>query len=272
MVSVFEHSDYKHYLIQLEDEKLFVQRGFRSRLAEVLDCQNAFISQVLNTHAHFSLEQALKISSFLRHTKSETKFFLLLLEKARAGTPELQAYFDTELNQLREEFLNIKSRVNPTLTLTPEQEGTYYSSWIFPTLHMLVTIPQYRTRSKIEKSLKLPEQILNEALRFLIETGLVIEKEGSFLPGATQLHLGKNSPHIKQHHVNWRIAAVQAISMSTGEEIHYSTVSSLSKEDATKLRTYFVEVIQNYVKIVRPSKEETLYNFNLDFHELIRGG
>jgi hypothetical protein len=53
-------------------------------------------------------------------------------------------------------------------------------------------------------------------------------------------------------------------------DIHYSTVSSLSIDDVEKIKSKFVQAIQDYVQTIGPSKEEALYNFNLDFYSLIR--
>ena len=74
---IFEFSDYKGYLAHLELHRSHFSRGFRSRLAEEIGCNNAFVSQVLNTHVNFSLEQAVRICRHIggqdleRHFPSE---------------------------------------------------------------------------------------------------------------------------------------------------------------------------------------------------------
>lgn len=270
MIKVFDFYDYKRFLTVLETERASFQRGFRSRMAEALDCQNAYISQVLNTHANFSLEQAIKIAEFLALNESETRYFLLLVEHARAGTTTLQKYFKKDIEAMREKHLDIKERVQDAKNLTAENQNIYYSSWLYATIHMLITVPQYRTVTKIASALKADEQLINEAVLFLISAGLAVEIKGELKPGPTQIHLSKDSPHIRQHHTNWRIAAINSLGNNRSNDIHYSTVSSLSLEDAEKLKSILVQTIQDYVKVIGPSKEETLYNFNLDFYSLIR--
>lgn len=269
-ISVFEYSSYKSYLKALESQKSSFQKGFRSRLAETLSCQNAYVSQILNTHANFSLEQGLKIASFLRQSESETRYFVLLIEHARAGTVELKAYFKRDLDSLREKHLNIKERVPKAKELSFEDQSIYYSSWIYPTVHMMITIPHLASVAKIAVALEVSEEIINETLSFLVSTGLVDEVRGEFKSGATQIHLSKDSPFISQHHRNWRAAVTQYLTAKKDKGIHYSTVSSLSHDDAEKLKSKLVKVIQEYVEVIQPSKEETLYNFNLDFYSLIK--
>lgn len=270
MINIFDYTDYKAFLRDKETELSVFQRGFRSRLAEVLNCQNAYISQILNTHANFSLEQSYKLGQFLKFNESENRYFLLLIEVARAGTEELKNYFKKDIESMRLKHLNIKDRIESAKSLSIENQNTYYSSWVYPTIHMMITIPQYRTLNKISEALKISEEVTAEAMMFLVGAGLAIEKNGLFKPEATQIHLAKDSTLIQQHHTNWRIRAINSLTDKHKSEIHYSTVSSLSLEDAEKLKSKFVQVIQDYVKTVEPSKEETIYNFNLDFYSLIK--
>lgn len=270
MILVFDYDDYKDYLKDLEAERSSVQKGFRSRLAEVLTCQNAYISQVLNGHAHFSLEQGLIVSQFLKHNELEGRYFLLLIEHERAGTKELKKYFQNDLQLLREKFLNIKSRLDVSRTLDLENQSIYYSNWIYATIHILVTIPEYRDLTKLISAVPASADIIKNAVLFLIAAGLLIEKKGLLCPGPAQLHLDKSSPHIRQHHTNWRLSAIQSLTRINETDIHYSTVSSLSIKDVEILKSRLIKVISDYVKTVQDSKEETLYNFNLDFYSLIQ--
>src|ERR1017187_6361185 len=172
---VIEFDDYKAYLAHLEQSRSHITRGFRSRLAEEMGCNNAFVSQVLNTSAHFSLEQALKISRYLRLSELEEHYFLLLIEYARAGTPDLQQHFKKMLSELRDKHLNIKDRVKHQAPLSAEQEALYYSQWHYSTIHMMVTIPGFRTISAIGKALKLSNASVERVVSFLLAAGLLIE-------------------------------------------------------------------------------------------------
>ncbi|MNK88832.1 hypothetical protein D3C87_1088140 [compost metagenome] len=239
-------------------------------MAEALECQNAYISQILNTHANFSLEQALKVAEFLQLKDVETRYFILLVECTRAGTPALQKYFKKDIEATREKYLDIKVRVPEATSLSLENQNVYYSSWLYPTIHMMVTIPDYRTLHKISAALRVDEQVIADVMLFLVSSGLVKESKGSFVPGPTHVHLSKESPHIRQHHANWRISAAHNLTALKENDIHYSTVSSLSNADAEKLKAKLVQVIQDYTEVIAPSKEETLYNFNLDFYSLIK--
>ncbi|HVK60022.1 MAG TPA: TIGR02147 family protein, partial [Bdellovibrionales bacterium] len=257
-------------LLEAEASRKTFERGFRSKLAEKAGCQSGYVTQVLNGQAHFSLEQGLKVANFLGLKEREQKCFLLLVEIARAGTKELEAYFRDELRALREEHLNIKKRVGDSHSLSEHDQSIYYSSWHYLAVHVLSSLPEYNDAKSIANALKVPDEVVNGVLLFLSQVGIIEEKKGILKPGLTQVHLNRESPLIRQHHTNWRIAAIQSLMNDSKTDVHYSTVSTLSKVDAEKLRAQMVKLIENYVETVKPSPEEVMYGFNLDFYSLVK--
>lgn len=270
MINVYDFKKYKRFLEAIEENRKTYERGFRSKLAEALDCQSGYVSQVLNGDAHFSLEQALKVSKYLNLKPREQKYFLILVEHARAGTKELQNYFSNELKTLLDEYLNIKERVGDSNILSEADQSTYYSSWHFLAIHVLSSLPEFNTAKAIAHALKIPDEVVNRVLLFLIQANIVIEKNGILKPGLTQVHLDRGSPLIRQHHTNWRISAIHSLVAENKDDLHYSTVSTLSKADAEKLKAEMIKMIEHYVATVAPSKEEVMYGFNMDFYSMIK--
>lgn len=269
-MDVFSYKDYKQYLVAVEKLRKSYERGFRLKVAESIGCQSGYISHVLNGDAHFSLEQTLRVSNFLDLKTREKKYFLLLVEYARAGTPELQAHFKEELKILLDQHLNIKARVGDSKILSEAQQSTYYSSWHYLAVHVISSLPEYNDAKSIALALKIPENVIGRVLLFLIQSNILKDEKGLLKPGVTQVHLNRESPLIRQHHTNWRIAAIQSLMNDNRTDIHYSTVSTLSKVDAEKLRSEMLQLIERYVETVKPSEEEVMYGFNLDFYNLIK--
>jgi uncharacterized protein (TIGR02147 family) len=269
-INIYEFADYKSFIKHLETQRAHLIRGFRSRLAEEIGCNSGFVSQVLNTSAHFSLEQGLRIARYLRLSSDEEKFFLQLIEYARAGTPALREYFKNSLEEFRTQHLEIKGRVKQQITLTPDAQAIYYSQWYYAAIHMLITIPKIKTVADITKALNLKTSIVEKAVSFLLSSGLLVEKNGDLAAGPAYLHLERNSPLISKHHSNWRMVAIQSLENDERGDVHYSTVSSLSEKDVEILREKIIQNIEDYVKTVsQSSKEETLYCFNLDFFKVL---
>lgn len=270
MKSILEFDAYKVYLIALERSRQPIQRGFRSRVAEHLGCQNAFVSQVLNGSAHFSPDQGIRLAKFLKLGADETEYFMFMLESNRAGTKELKDYCSERMAEIRTKLLDISNRVEASNQLSDVIKDKYYSQWYYSAIYVLTSIPKYRTLDSLCEALDLSKSTVETAVLDLLSWGLLVEKNKTLHSVAAQLHLSQNSPNILRHHTNWRIQAIRFLDEVKDSDVHYSTVSSLSEVDALKLKSQIVEFIRNYTNTVSPSKEETAFAFGIDFYKLIK--
>lgn len=259
---VFEYRDYKQFLKDLSDLK---PRGFKSALAQAASCQLAYVTHVLGGAAHFSLEQAEGISRFLGHTKLEQRYFLTLVEFARAGTPQLRHALAEFLQDYREKFFSLKERVNIKQSLSSEDQLIYYSSWVYAAVHVMTSIPALQSREALASALVLPLAKVNEVCDFLIQTKLIGEDGKRLTMTSRQIHLGKDSPLISQHHSNWRIQAIRSLDLGKMNDIHYSSVFTLSEEGAERVRAILTQAIADSVQIIKGAKEEQTRAMTIDF-------
>lgn len=258
--SVFDFSDYKRYLTHM-----LQGRGQRAQLAKHVACQTAYLSQVLNDEAHFSLEQAFATNEFLGHDRQEGEYFLLLVQRQRAGSPGLRAHFETQRQSILQRRSQIKNRVDSNDRVSAEHQSQYYSSWIYAAIHVAISIPELQNKAALAEYFALPQHLIIEALEFLTDAGLA-EAEGDQLKvGKSHIHLADDSHHIQKHHTNWRLQGMTSLDRKLPTDLHYSVVLSLSKADAATIRERFMKLIQENLKLVQPSKEEVLYSTVLDF-------
>lgn len=267
-LNLFHSLDYKAYLNAKIASLPKAGRGFKAQLAEQIGCQKAFVSQVLQGESHFNLEHADKINHALHHDKEESIYFLLLIQHARAGTESLRKVFSGQMAELREKRSEFKNRLLHDRELTDRQKGKYYSSWIYAAIRVALTVPSLRKKPALIERLGLTEERLHEALAFLEEAGLVDKKGEEYHPTTMHLHLGKDQDLILRYHTNWRLRALDAIANPSHEDLHFSSVMSLSHSDAAKLKTMITDFITNAQKIAHASPEETLISFCADFYAL----
>ena len=266
---IFQYSDYKRYLSDFIHALPSKGHGFRSQMAKAAGCRVAFISQVLSGSLHLSLEQAESINALLEHTSEECDFFLLLTQFSRAGTPRLRERLGAQMERIRQKRLVLKDRVDIKTTLDPVSQATYYSSWHYAAVHILVTIQQFQTREAIRAHLQVPARKVSEVIDFLQSVGLVSSEGGRLKPGVTRLFLGSESPMISRHHTNWRMRAIDSLDQDAASNVHLSTLLSFSSADLLKLKEQVVRSIEETRGIARVSgPEEVLYCFNVDFFKV----
>lgn len=263
--TIFEYDNYKNYINGRIDNSPAKGRGLKLKLAEFLNCQTAFISQVLKGEPNFSLEHAVKLNSFFDHTKEESRFFLLLLQLERAGSLELQGFFKSEIKETLEKRSDLKYRFDIKHSLKKVDQQVYYSSWMYSCIHMMIAIPEFQTPQAISRHLNIPREKTIEVITFLEETGLVEKKGAHYEIGVTKIHLAKDSPQIQRHHTNWRMQAIRSIELNDSHDLHYSTVVSMAKADVPRIKETLIKAIEECRGVIRDSNEEKIQGICIDF-------
>jgi uncharacterized protein (TIGR02147 family) len=269
LISIFSFRDYKLYLKAIQKITPHNGRGFRARLSRAIRSQSAYVSQVLNGSAHFSLEQACALNQYLEHSRNEARFFICLVEYSRANTPELKMHFRELLQELIDTDLNLKKQFGIKDVLSVEEQSVYYSNWIYAAVHIATTINALSTSKAIAECLGLPPGQVSEILTFLKRSKLVVESlPGHFRVGNGRIHIGTDSKLVSQNHINWRIQAINSMERDYNKDFHYTSVVSLSHDDVLKIKTDLVNYVKQFNSVVEGSAEETLQCINLDFFSL----
>jgi uncharacterized protein (TIGR02147 family) len=265
MDTIFKYDDYKSYV---KDSLSELGHGSRIRFASALNCQSAYITQVLNKDAHLSLEQAADASQFLNLNKGEEEYFLLLVQYAKAGSKRLRDIFKVRLKEIKEKRALFSNRVQGNDELDEVTMVKYYSKWYYGAIHIVVTIPEYKTKESISDYLGLKMDVVNEAIHFLENAGLISSSTNGYVTGMTKVFLKGDSPFIVQHHQNWRLRAIDSFTKDQKGNLHFSSAYTLSESDFVSIKEKLFKHLQEVRDIVRPSKEEKLCVLNLDFFSL----
>lgn len=266
--SIYDYKDYKIYLRDALVARTENKRGERTKLAVFLSCHTAYVSQVLNGAAHFSLEQGERVNLFFGHSKEQALFFLFLIQLARAGTPGLRKTFEEQLRLMKEKQFVLKDRLEFKKTLSREDQAVFYSSWHYGAIHVLVSVPGCHSERGISEYLRLPVERVAEVLQFLVSLNLVTRKDGRYTIGTSHIHLEHDSPMISKHHINWRLQGIQSLDQVGPTDLHYSSVITASKADASRIQAALVEAIERVRAVVKESKDEEGYCYSLDFFGL----
>ncbi len=268
--NVFDYKDYKAYLKATILAKPKGGRGIRLALARSIGCPVSHISQVLTGSSHLSMEQAEGVNEYFGHTLEEANFFLLLLQYSRAGTHALRNRLDSQIQQTLEKRLILKERLGIKATLSVEDQSTFYSSWIYGAIHVMLSIEKFQTKESIANYLGISIKRVGEILEFLSSIGLAVPIEsGRFKIGTNRIHLGNDSPLISKFHTNWRMQAIRSLDHDRSkEDLHYSSAVTLSDDDCMRIKSLLVNTIDEIKQIIKGSKEEGAHCFSVDFFKL----
>lgn len=266
-MKIFNYSDYRAYLRDCFNEKPVLKK---SELAQFLNCQPGFISQVLNdSKTHFTGEHIIRVAEFFKLSDEETQYLFLLLQYTKAGSLALAEHLARELENVRKKHEIIASKIKKTKReLGDVEKAIYYSHWSYMAIHIGVSLPELNSIELLAKRLNLDVEHVEKVTRFLLSIDLLQEKNGKLSLGKTRIHLDPESAHIMNLHQNFRALSVQRLTVANDLKLNYSSILALSKKDAKEIRRLIIDLIRQKEKILLPSKEEELVVFNLDYFKL----
>lgn len=264
--SIFGFKDYQDFLRQKLKESN--QRGFINKLGEAAKCQHSHISRVLSGKMHLTMEQAYRLTIFFQFSEDEHDFFMKLVELGRCGDFEYRKKILRDLRLIKDRQEDLATRLQQRSLGSYEKEMTYYSSWIWSALHIMVSIPKYQIPSAIASKLHLSVAEVEEHLKTLNEFGLVKFESGKWKFSGEGLHLPKHSPLTSMNHSNWRQRAVVKSQFSKDDGVHYTIVQSISSKDFDRIKELILTTIDQYAQIAAPSKEEEIVCFTCDLFKI----
>lgn len=265
MINVFSYKDVRLFLIDyLENQKKF-SSAVKTNLAKALKCQPAYLSKILKDQAYLSPEQANLCCHFFDFTENETHYFMLMNMENRAGTQTLKNYYKKQMIHIVDARKKIENRVTVSNQLKNKDKITYYSSWEYAAIHVLVSIPGFQNLEKISDTLLVPRPRCSKILEDLEQMGLISIINEKFVPTNQKIHIGSSSLLSFQHHANWRIQAIQKMKNGNDRNLNYTSIISYSEKDTEIIREKLLKTIDEIRKIVSASKEEKIGFYTIDF-------
>lgn len=271
-MNIFKYLNYRDYLRARIHEDGRSQKGYQTRLALAAGCQKSMISRVLSGELHFTLDHAYGLCEFWDLKEVEQLYFLTLVEYERAGNSKYRAYLKAKLAKLKEDDEDLSRRyLDKQNALNDSFVSEYYSSWHYPAIHFLTSIPYFQHEERLAEHLGLNIIFVKNILRRLQEMGLCRREASTWKCVNFNIHLSKESPLLAHYHRTWRTVAIDEYSFGKNKKnIHYTALHTLSKKDFEQIRQMVLDFIEKSRAVVAPSPEEILIGINFDLYEIGR--
>jgi uncharacterized protein (TIGR02147 family) len=267
MINIFECTTYREYLKRHIKDLPKAGRGFRLALAKELGVHTSLITQILKEEKDFTLEQAVVLAKWLGLRPLETNYFFNLVLKSRAGTSDLRAMAQVQLDKIKEQAEKLSNRLPPDQRLSEEAIAEFYSSWYYSAIRLSTSLKNQQTPEAISQALDLPLAHVRAVLEFLVTHGLVEQKHGLFQVGPAQTHLPSDSAHIHRHHTNWRLKALERLHPLERHEMMFTSPLTISAEHRIQVRQHLVKAIDEVTNTVTKSGSEVLCCLNIDWFD-----
>jgi uncharacterized protein (TIGR02147 family) len=264
-MSIYNFEEYRPFLKKYIKDLPRQGRGEINRWAVHLRVHSSFVSQVLSGAKDLNLEQSQELATFLGLNSLETDYFLLLVQKARAGTAKLRDYFIEKQKGLKLQSMDVAKNIRQDRALTDEEKSVLYSSWLYIAIWLYSSVKGVEvTLERICERFDISRARATKILNFLVDTGLCLKEKETFKMGHQLVHIDRESPHLVKHHMNWRAKSMQRSEDIQLEEIMFTAPISIGKEDFAFLRAQLVEFIKAAQARVQKTTVDEVACLNLD--------
>ena len=267
-MSIFEYEDYKDWVNSYIKQMQKGGRGEYRRLAEKLNTNSAIISQIFKGAREITPEQAISLTEYFALSHAEQKYFILLVNYARAASFQYKKMLKEEIEAQKVNFTQIKNRVEQSTELSEQAKMILYSNWYYLATWSLIAIPEMSSVEVIAERLQISKKKIRSAVDFLLENSLIVQDKDKYKNGPSLIHLEAESPLISRHHQNWRLQAFRKHDESNIKNTFYTAPVTLSESDARKIREKILQLVSSSVKVIKNSPSEKMYCLGIDWFEI----
>lgn len=257
--AVFEFKNYKEFLnAQLHGASSV--RGVQTRLAKHLNCQSAYLYQVIKGKAELTEDQAYGVTVFFDMTSLEQRYFLCLVSLSKAHTPDLQKYLQQYALQLAAEQTDLAASSNAKSANIDSAALDYYFSQSLPSvLHILTSSAQYQMEEALSKRLKIPKALVVHHLQKLSDFGLIEKKNERWIFKSASIHFPESSSHSLSQHLIRRSQAMSSLLHREKEDSHFCSLFTLDPESYQKLKKIVSEFVSKSQKLIHSGGTDEAY-------------
>ena len=266
-MKIFNVTDYRAFLNGHLEGAAITNRS----VATALGIHPSLLLRIRRGDRQLTSDQAFRAALFLKLSDLETDFLLALVQLERASHPTHRRRIQAQLQTIRAEADSAVPGGAARDRLSQANQILFYSSWYYSAIRLMTATPAYTGPDQIGKisaRLNLPLSIVEQALDFLLSSGLCARSpEGRIVRTPFDTRLDRNSAMIDRHLMNWRAHACEHLPRSSPEALFHTSPVALSAPVAEKLRQQIRELIQRTQEGPAEEAPERLFCLNIDWFE-----
>jgi uncharacterized protein (TIGR02147 family) len=272
-MSPLKFANYKEFLQKLI--KARKERGYQSQMSRAMNCQAAYLSQVLKGKVDLTEDHAVKLAQFLKLNALESDYFILLVRLGRAATPELRKYLEERRVELLDKEDELQNKVHAKSARdTEEFSAKYFASFLPLLVHISTSSKHYQTVSELKERFGLSAVQIETTLKFLEEYKLVVRSfekgEEKWKFSGESIHLPKSSSMNVPYQVSLRTLALKSIQEKKFKEnLHFSSVFTMDKKSYKEIFEILNRAIEDSHKVIHDSGTEEVYSMSIDYFKVV---
>lgn len=267
-MGIYDYIDYRVFVRDWVASQPHRGRGVWKMLAEQLRISPVTLSQIFNDKRKLNEDHAHLLSEKLNLLELEKEYFLLLVQKDRAGSASLKTFCERKLEQIRQESFQFKNKMVNEKPLNEEAKAKFYSNWYYSAIRLACSIPEKGTVDELARRFQLTRDSVEEAIQFLLSVGLCVTENGYVLMGPKRTHVPRESPLNQRHQINWRLKGIEKIQLRKDEDMFFTSPIALSKKAYDRIQKDLIVKIKELNELAVESESEIVACLNVDLFKV----
>lgn len=267
-MDIFNYSDYRKIIKLWIEARPGKGRGEYTKMAEMIAVPQSVFSLMMSGQRDLAPDHACILSEYMQLLPLEQEYFISLVQLEKAYHHKFKTYLQDKIARIKRESLSLVKRVNTEQVFSPEDQQIFYSSWLYSAIRLRTSFEDGASLQNLMEEFQITSERLISILDFLLRTGLIIQEKNHYKIGALRTHLGKDSPMISRHHINWRAKSIERTSEIKDEELMFTGPLTCSHKDFAIIREKVAALIKETSEIVKDSPAETLAYLGMDLYKL----
>lgn len=263
-----------------QNYRLFLRKEIQNKQHTLGDCAAAlevsspYLSRVLSGKGHLNREQIHLFCTFLNLESDLAQILSLYAELEQAQSLKYKKTLTEQLQKLRTKKSELAQQLVadvPNMKISDTRSSIeYHLNPLFQVIHMALEIPHFQTHYRdLAKHLHISSEEFERILEKLTAFDLVKKVGHRILAQETFLHLKEGDFVSEQNHNNWRVYALRKRLKNNDKAYQYTATVSADESAFQWLRDEFKELISRFSKNIRSSKNETVFQVNVDLFHLL---
>lgn len=262
-MSVILFDNYREVIHQKIKENSNV-KGYKSKLAEALKIQSSYLSRVIAGTSDLTMEQAASLCDIWLLDKTESEYFLTLVNLERAGSEVLRSRLLQMLDSIRKSNDGMPKVELKGVEMDFANAYDYFSFWLLPTIRSALEVEELRDIPALAKRLGQAPEVIENGLNKLASMNLVRKSttgwevvEGTFLARNTRLH--------GSYHSAIRNKAAEVMLAGDTDGRYFTAVFCLKQKDYLQVKEKIYNLVKDVESLAGAPGNEEVVAFTLDF-------
>lgn len=268
-MNIFNELNYRKIIKDIVEERKKIDNSINFQaMAQYMNIQKAYLSQVIKDKRDLSQDQLFSASLYLKLTDIEYEYMQLLLEYERSGIKIRRDELLKLIKEMQKKYSKTSKHINVNeINIdAKELQKEYYLDPINQLVHIALSIKEFRDEPlKLSEHLLIPKEKVKAVIIELEKMKVIVLKDGRVIDTLQNIHLPRSSPLFYPWKVALNNHCINKVKfLDEADSYNMSACFSADEKSRKEVHKLFMEFLNKAKTKIDQSSDKNLYQINFD--------